>query len=410
MSYPDPPSLSTSYTAKEQALGDGSFPGQELDTDLMELRDAYIALLNFVKGITRSDGKLANASVMPETLGPGITLNFEPPTAWATAVNYTVGQTVFETDAFYICVAVHTSSVFANDLASGRWDLLVDFASVASDAANSAAAAAASEATAILKAAEAATSASAAAASATTATTKASEASTDAGTASAAAATATTKASEASTDAGTASAAATTATTKAAEAAASAASVGKTVPVGSVFFLAALTPPVGYLKANGAAVSRTTYAALFAVIGTTYGVGDGSTTFNLPDLRGEFLRGLDDGRGVDTGRALGSAQAQEIQTHAHDVDPPAVTSSQDGGHNHIDGGGAGINGGRYGFVDTGIANANIQYDPGVDGRGSYTSAEPAHDHTVDIPSFTSEDAGGAETRPRNIALLPVIAY
>ncbi|MCK9131735.1 phage tail protein [Haemophilus influenzae] len=65
--------------------------------------------------------------------------------------------------------------------------------------------------------------------------------------------------------------------------------------VGEVAFFARTTPPSGWLKANGAAVSRTTYAALFAAIGTTFGAGDGSSTFNLPDLRGEFVRGLDDG-------------------------------------------------------------------------------------------------------------------
>lgn len=81
-------------------------------------------------------------------------------------------------------------------------------------------------------------------------------------------------------------------------------------PVGTVIHVATSSAPFGYLKANGAAVSRTTYSALFALIGITFGAGDGSTTFNLPDLRGEFLRALDDGRGVDTGRALGSAQAE----------------------------------------------------------------------------------------------------
>lgn len=64
----------------------------------------------------------------------------------------------------------------------------------------------------------------------------------------------------------------------------------------------------GWLLCNGQAVSRTTYAALFAVIGTTYGVGNGTTTFNVPDLRGEFVRGLDNGRGVDAGRTIGSSQ------------------------------------------------------------------------------------------------------
>lgn len=74
--------------------------------------------------------------------------------------------------------------------------------------------------------------------------------------------------------------------------------------------------PPGWLKANGAAVSRAAYAALFDVIGTAYGVGDGSTTFNLPDLRGEFIRGWDDGRGVDSGRAIGTAQAEAVKVGA----------------------------------------------------------------------------------------------
>jgi len=86
---------------------------------------------------------------------------------------------------------------------------------------------------------------------------------------------------------------------------------------GEIRWLAGSVVPLGWLKANGAAVSRTTYAALFAAITTTYGAGDGSTTFALPDLRGEFIRGWDDGKGTDAGRALGSKQAQSIQNHVH---------------------------------------------------------------------------------------------
>jgi microcystin-dependent protein len=71
--------------------------------------------------------------------------------------------------------------------------------------------------------------------------------------------------------------------------------VGAVVP-----FAFASVPPFGYLLCNGAAVSRNIYARLFNAIGTTYGVGDGFFTFNLPDLRGEFIRGWDNGRGVDT--------------------------------------------------------------------------------------------------------------
>lgn len=77
---------------------------------------------------------------------------------------------------------------------------------------------------------------------------------------------------------------------------------------GLIAFFAQATAPDGWLECNGAAVSRTTYADLFAELGTENGAGDGSTTFNLPDLRGEFIRGWDNGRGIDSGRARGSAQ------------------------------------------------------------------------------------------------------
>jgi hypothetical protein len=80
------------------------------------------------------------------------------------------------------------------------------------------------------------------------------------------------------------------------------------VPAGTVNAFAGAVAPDGFLLCNGGAISRSLYSDLFASIGTTYGVGDGSTTFNIPDLRAEFIRGLDSGRGIDTGRALGSFQ------------------------------------------------------------------------------------------------------
>lgn len=89
------------------------------------------------------------------------------------------------------------------------------------------------------------------------------------------------------------------------------------VAPGTVAAFAQSAPPPGWLKANGAAVSRTTYAALFGQIGTGYGAGNGSTTFNLPDMRGEFVRGWDDGRGVDSGRVFGSHQTDAFQGHTH---------------------------------------------------------------------------------------------
>lgn len=91
------------------------------------------------------------------------------------------------------------------------------------------------------------------------------------------------------------------------------------LPIGGVIPMGQSTVPYGYLECNGAAVSRVTYSLLFAAIGTTYGVGDGVNTFNVPDLRGEFVRGWDHGRGVDSGRAIASAQGHQLQDHTHDV-------------------------------------------------------------------------------------------
>ena len=80
------------------------------------------------------------------------------------------------------------------------------------------------------------------------------------------------------------------------------------VPAGTIEYFAMAVPPAGYLKADGRAVGREIYPELYTAIGTTFGEGDGSTTFNLPDLRGEFVRGWDDGRNLDTGRLFGSRQ------------------------------------------------------------------------------------------------------
>src|SRR5690606_19064202 len=80
--------------------------------------------------------------------------------------------------------------------------------------------------------------------------------------------------------------------------------LGAAVPIGTIVSRIDNTVPTGYLVLNGQAVSRSTYSVLYAAYGTTYGNGNGTTTFNLPDLRGMFLRGLDESRGVDTGRSF----------------------------------------------------------------------------------------------------------
>jgi microcystin-dependent protein len=104
------------------------------------------------------------------------------------------------------------------------------------------------------------------------------------------------------------------------------------VPAGFVMMYAANAAPAGFLKANGAAVSRTTYADLFAVTGTTFGVGDGSTTFNVPDLRGYFPRGWADDGSIDSGRSFGSTQAAtSVGT------PDAGNDAPQGGFQNSDG-------------------------------------------------------------------------
>ena len=139
-------------------------------------------------------------------------------------------------------------------------------------------------------------------------------------------------------------------------------------PTGAVLYFGADAAPTGFIKANGATISRSTYADLFAITGTTFGAGDGSTTFGIPDLRGEFLRGWDDARGVDGSRAFGSAQADELKSHSHNV--------------------------TY-YRSNGAA---INYAPGTNTDYDYAS------------NNATGSTGGTETRPRNVALLACIKH
>ena len=144
------------------------------------------------------------------------------------------------------------------------------------------------------------------------------------------------------------------------------------IKAGSVAHFATSTAPNGWIKANGALVSRSAYAALFAVVGTTFGAGDGSTTFALPDLRGEFVRSLDDGRGVDSGRGLGTYQAGDMQSHNHNISG-WVSQSQLSAS-----GGGGWGGVGFPYMST--------------------------------SSSVIQAAGGTENRPRNVAMLACIKY
>jgi len=98
--------------------------------------------------------------------------------------------------------------------------------------------------------------------------------------------------------------------------------VAGTLPAGVIVPYPAQTIPSGWLLCNGLLYGRTNanpnpQPNLFSVIGTTYGVGDSLTNFAVPDLRGVFVRGLDNGRGIDPLRALGSQQAYGMESHNH---------------------------------------------------------------------------------------------
>jgi microcystin-dependent protein len=89
------------------------------------------------------------------------------------------------------------------------------------------------------------------------------------------------------------------------------------VPAGAVQAFAMNSAPSGWLAADGSAVSRTTYAALFSAIGTTYGSGDGSTTFAVPDLRGYFVRGSGTNSDGTAAGTFGAKQADDFKAHTH---------------------------------------------------------------------------------------------
>lgn len=238
--------------------------------------------------------------------------------------------------------------------------------------------------------------------------------------------------------------------------------------VGMVAPFAMNATPPGWLKCNGTQVSRVTFAKLFAAIGTAYGAGDGSRTFNLPDLRGRFVRGWSDGAALDAGRGLGSSQDWQNGTHAHGASAETAGhhghgagSHGAGAHAHV----AGTHGaGHHSHVaHTGVAgehshalsrqlflatggNLATPLEFGSQGRnadnleismhnaGSHVHAvgvEPSgdhshgvvvhgvgdHAHTIDIHgagqhshSISIASSGGNESRPANTALLYCIKF
>lgn len=115
-------------------------------------------------------------------------------------------------------------------------------------------------------------------------------------------------------------------------------------PAGTVIQYAGTTAPAGFLACDGTAVSRTTYATLFSAIGTTYGTGNGSTTFNLPDLRGLFVRGAGAhgtmtkaAGGAFDGGSVGATSNDQMQGHYHADVWGNTTGSASGGNDWTQG-------------------------------------------------------------------------
>ena len=180
------------------------------------------------------------------------------------------------------------------------------------------------------------------------------------------------------------------------------------VPSGSVFCMAVATVPSGYLECNGAAVSRTTYAALFAIIGTNYGTGNGSSTFNLPDLRGEFIRGFDNGRGADSGRSIASSQSASNASHNHSISLSGTTSNKSltGSVTRIAETMAAF--GTASGVFSKTSNINTPTTPNATDSspaGGF-SMDASHDHTFSASGTSGSQ--GSEARPRNVAMMYII--
>lgn len=226
------------------------------------------------------------------------------------------------------------------------------------------------------------------------------------------------------------------------------------VPTGAVFSFPVDTPPTGYLICDGRPISRTTYADLFALIGTSYGPGDGSTTFNLPDYRGKFLRGVNNGSGNDPnagsrtdrgdgtiGDAVGTQQSDAMLNHRHEINPPLTNTSTNGEHTHntnstftntspsgnhshnFRGRRARYNistttfGGTEYFLiqpsggpDSYNALSNGTHNHSINIPNLSTNPRGNHLHTVYIPSFNSSFTGEQETRPINISVIWCIKY
>ncbi|HAI2062682.1 tail collar domain-containing protein [Escherichia coli] len=159
--------------------------------------------------------------------------------------------------------------------------------------------------------------------------------------------------------------------------------------VGAIMGFAMNSAPTGWLSADGSAVSRITYARLFARIGTIFGSGNGTTTFNLPDARGVVLRGLDNGKGYDSGRQIGTYQADAVQSHNHYLPTSSGTAAN-----------------VYGINDASFIASEVNYNPSP----GYISTTYPNSQYLNGSQVGTVGNFATETRMKNLSVLNCIKF
>tara|TARA_R100000231_G_scaffold737_3_gene1354 strand:+ start:4228 stop:5400 length:1173 start_codon:yes stop_codon:yes gene_type:complete len=162
--------------------------------------------------------------------------------------------------------------------------------------------------------------------------------------------------------------------------------------------------PDGYVECNGTELSRTTFAALFNVIGTRYGAPT-SSTFRVPDLRGEFIRGFDGGKGTDPGRGIGTFQASVNLLHDHTVDINTNRPDLTGEATLIS---ETFTGGIVSGVFTKGSNTNGFPTPGNPDTSPTGTLGIDVSHSHSVIGVTGARGNAGEGRPRNIAMMYII--
>lgn len=430
MAQPTAYTRATSFTNYQALNPTTPLPGSSVDQEFNRLKVTTDEILTNLELIQRDDGRLANDSVGLDQLSAEVTVGFNVPTVWVTGTAYTADEdTVFNGSGFYRCLTTHTSGTFATDLAADKWELIVDLSTIPLvDAEQIAFTPAGAIASTDVQAALEELDAEKAAVSHSHAATGISD----------------------STAAG-------RALLTAADVAAQLAALGITgaVPTyGEMRPTAAITAPSLWLLCYGQAVSRTTYASLFAavtisqtgtrtnaspvvtglsdtanmragmpvsgtgipssttiltvdsgtqitlsqnasssgsntVVVAPHGVGDGSTTFNIPDLRGRAIAGRDDMGGsaasrltstTVTGTQLGNTGGAQTHTlvtgelAAHTHAAGTLATASDGAHTHT----------ITGWIGTNSAPISLNATSGIQGatQNPTTSSNGAHTHTM----------------------------